>query len=182
MEPQKPGEKRSTDHRDVDYLFSLTYEELRRLARTVRQNDACVTLNPTALVHEAWIKLANGSNLDGLSPAEFKCIAARAMRQLLVEAARRRNARKRGGESAAFVTFDESSYCLARPDQFIALGAALEELDRLNHRQATVVECRFFAGLEVVEIAELLGVSEATVHRDWKAARAWLGRELRRAG
>ena len=180
MEPQRPGEQKAADRRQVDYLFSVTYEELRRLASAVRQNDPSNTLTPTALVHEVWLKLAKGSSLDGFSRTEFKRIAAHAMRQLLVEAARRRHAQKRGGEAALFVSLDESMDFAARDDQLIALDSALQELERLSSRQAFIVESRFFGGLEALEVAELLGVSEATIHRDWRAARAWLGRELRR--
>src|ERR1700733_11514707 len=97
---------------ELDYLFSVTYEELRRLASTVRRGDPSATLNPTALVNEAWLKLAS-SHLATTSKLHFKRIAARAMRQVLVEAARRRNADKRGGGGANFVTFDESQSAVA---------------------------------------------------------------------
>jgi RNA polymerase sigma factor (TIGR02999 family) len=169
------------DRGAVDHLFSVTYEELRRLAAVVRGRDPSCTLTPTALVHEAWLKLAGSEGLTATSRLHFKRIAARAMRQLLVEAARRRMADKRGGQ-ALVVAFDEA---LAEPAasavEIVALDAALGELARLNPRQALVVESRFFGGLEVPETAELLGVSEATVHRDWRVAKAWLARELRRA-
>lgn len=162
-------------------LFSLAYEELRRLASSVRQGDPSATLTPTALVHEAWLKLADAPPAALTSAIHFKRVAARAMRQVLVDAARRRNAEKRGG-GAALVTFDES---LDQPapssaNEVLALDAALETLGRVSPRQARMVECRFFAGLDVRETAEALGVSEATVLRDWRAARAWLARELRR--
>jgi RNA polymerase sigma factor (TIGR02999 family) len=165
----------------LDHLFSVTYEELRRLASTVKRGDPSATITPTALVNEAWLKLAGSPELASTSPLHFKRIAARAMRQVLVEAARRRSAEKRGGGDVAFVTFDDA---LAQPvtasHDLLALDAALEELARLNPRQAQMVESRFFGGLEVSETATLLGVSEATVLRDWRAARAWLARELRR--
>src|SRR5579863_10276096 len=98
---------------ELDYLFSITYEELRRLASTVRRGDPSATLNPTALVNEAWLKLANYPKVSNTSRLHFKRIAARAMRQVLVEAARRRNADKRGGTGANFVTFDESQGAVA---------------------------------------------------------------------
>ena len=168
--------------REVDHLFSVTYEELRRLASTVRQDDPSSTLTPTALVHEAWLKLAGSPGFAAMSRLHFKRIAARAMRQLLVEAARRRKADKRGGGLALFVTFDNSlDQPIACEDELVALDTALDELARLNPRQALMIESRFFGGLEVPEAAELLGVSEATVHRDWRVAKAWLARELRRA-
>src|ERR1700733_14520601 len=93
---------------ELDHLFSVTYEELRRLASTVRRGDPSATLNPTALVNEAWLKLAGYPQVSNTSRLHFKRIAARAMRQVLVEAARRRNADKRGGRGTSFVTFDES--------------------------------------------------------------------------
>jgi len=165
---------------DLDQLFSYAYEELRRLASSVRRCDPGATLNPTALVNEAWLKLARSPGFPTQSRLHFKRIAARAMRQLLIESARRRNATKRGGENSVFVTFDESltpvSSC---GNELMALDAALEELARINPRQAMLVESRYFGGLDTLETAEVLGVSEATVLRDWRAARAWLGRALR---
>jgi RNA polymerase sigma factor (TIGR02999 family) len=111
----------------------------------------------------------------------FKRIAARAMRQVLIEAARRRKSQKRGG-GLAIVTFDDAAaQTPTGADQLLSLESALEELARLEPRQALVVENRFFGGFDVAESAELLGVSEATILRDWRAAKAWLARELRRA-
>jgi RNA polymerase sigma factor (TIGR02999 family) len=163
---------------ELDYLFSVTYEELRRLASTVRRGDPRATLNPTALVNEAWIKLAAYPKVSNTSRLHFKRIAARAMRQVLVEAARRRNADKRGG-GASFVTFDESQSAVACERELLGLDTALDELARIEPRQAMMVESRFFGGLEIAEIAELLEVSEATILRDWRAAKAWLATTLR---
>src|SRR6266851_5363362 len=124
----------------LDQLFSLAYEELRRLASSVKRGDPSSTLSATALVNEAWLKLAKQPGIAAASRLHFKRIAARAMRQLLVEAARRRNADKRGGE-AVFVTFAES---LGPPAScardVLALDTALDELARLNPRQAIMVE------------------------------------------
>lgn len=167
----------------LDDLFSATYEELRRLAASVRRNEAGNTLNPTALVNEAWLKLARTPMVAQTSRLHFKRIAARAMRQVLVESARRRQSQKRGGRDAVFVTFDESTGAgAAWSEDLIGLDTALEALGRLNPRQAQMVESRFFGGLDVAETAELLGVSEATVLRDWRAAKAWLSHELRPSG
>jgi RNA polymerase sigma factor (TIGR02999 family) len=131
-------------------------------------------------VNEAWLKLARTPAVAHTSRLHFTRIAARAMRQVLVEAARRRLARKRGGGEAVFVTFDEGIGAEAAwADDLIGLDAALDELARLQPRQAVMVESRFFGGLDVAETAELLGVSEATVLRDWRAARAWLASTLR---
>ncbi|MGC4051781.1 MAG: ECF-type sigma factor [Paludibaculum sp.] len=168
--------------RELDRLFSVTYEELRRLASTVRRGDPSATLSPTALVNEAWLKMANSPRLSAESHLHFKRIAARAMRQLLVEAARRRHANKRGGEQGiVFVTLqDFIDQSKPYEDQVLALDNALEDLARLNPRQAAIVESRFFGGLDVAETAVLLNVSEATILRDWRVAKAWLARELRR--
>jgi RNA polymerase sigma factor (TIGR02999 family) len=167
------------DRGALDRLFVATYDELRRLASVIRQGDPSATLTPTALVHEAWLKLAGSLNMAPTSRLHFKRIAARAMRQVLVEAARRRNAEKRGGD-AAMVTFDEhTEYPATSADELLLLDAALEDLARVNSRQAVMVESRFFGGLDIGETAELLKVSEATVLRDWRAAKAWLSSELR---
>jgi len=171
------------ERRTLDYLFSVTYEELRRLASSVRRSDPSATLNPTALVNEAWLKLANSPRFASTSRLHFKRIAARAMRQVLVEAARRRNAGKRGGgQGFALVTFDEAlGQTASCGKELIVLDTALDELARMNPRQAMMVESRFFGGLDIGETAALLDVSEATILRDWRAAKAWLAHELREA-
>jgi len=170
------------DRRALDHVFSVTYEELRRLASSVRRSDPNASLSPTTLVNEAWLKLRNSPRLAGLARLHFKRIAARAMRQVLIEAARRRKAHKRGGGGLTIVTLEDAAdQTPSGPDELLSLHAALEQLARLQPRQATVVESRFFGGLDVKETAELLGVSEATILRDWRAAKAWLARELRRA-
>jgi RNA polymerase sigma factor (TIGR02999 family) len=166
---------------DLDVVFSAAYDELRRLAASVRRDDPGATLSPTALVNEAWLKLANNPAVASTSPLHFRRIAARAMRQVLVEAARRRHAEKRGG-GVAMVTFDDAVGGLpTTADDLLGLDAALEALAQIAPRQAQLVESRFFGGLDVAETAASLGVSEATVLRDWRAAKAWLARELRRA-
>jgi len=165
----------------LDRLFSVTYEELRRLAGAVRRDDPGASITPTTLVHEAWIKLARTPGVAETSPLHFRRIAARAMRQVLVEAARRRTSRKRGG-GGLVVSFDETlDTPVETADQILALDAALDDLAAMHPRQAAMVESRFFGGFDVPATAELLGVSEATVLRDWRAARAWLSRELRGA-
>jgi RNA polymerase sigma factor (TIGR02999 family) len=168
------------DREGLDQLFAATYEELRRLAATVRQGDPGLTLSPTALVNEAWIKLAGAPPQMALTRLHFTRIAARAMRQVLIEAARKRNARKRG-DGRALVTFDDSVDApAADADDLLTLDAALDDLARLSPRQALMVECRFFGGLDIGETAALLEVSEATIQRDWRAAKAWLAAELTR--
>lgn len=168
------------DREALDRLFGATYEELRRLASTVRQGDPGLTLSPTALVNEAWIKLASSPPQVALTRLHFTRIAARAMRQVLIEAARKRNALKRG-DGRALVTFDDSlDTPAAGADEILALDAALEDLARVSPRQAQMVEYRFYGGLDVAETATLLEVSEATILRDWRAAKAWLAAELTR--
>jgi RNA polymerase sigma factor (TIGR02999 family) len=169
------------DATELDELFSATYEELRRLASAVRRDDPSVTLNPTALVNEAYLKLAGSLHTPPASRLHFKRIAARAMRQVLVEAARRRGAVKRGGD-VAIVTFDESlDGAGTLPDEVLALDGALRIFADSHPRQAMVVEYRFFGGFNHSEVAEVLQVSEATIDRDWRLARAWLARALQRA-
>jgi RNA polymerase sigma factor (TIGR02999 family) len=166
----------------LDQLFSVTYEELRRLASSVRRGDPSATLSPTALVNEAWLKLAKSPDVAATSRLHFKRIAARAMRQLLVEAARRRNSGKRGGGAKITVSFDDAfQQKPSGENELLALNTALDALARMNPRQAVMVESRFFGGLDVPETAALLNVSEATVLRDWRAAKAWLSHELRKA-
>jgi RNA polymerase sigma factor (TIGR02999 family) len=175
----------SLDDRDaLDDLFSATYEELRRLAASVKRGDRSATLSPTALVNEAWLKLEKSPALGATSRQHFKRIAARAMRQVLVEAARRRHAEKRGGAGEdLFVTFDDSiPDPLACGAELLALDRALDDLARVEPRQAMMVESRFFGGLDVAEAATLLEVSESTLLRDWRAAKAWLASELRQEG
>ena len=172
-----------TGRTELDHLFSVTYEELRRLASSVRRGDPSATLSPTALVNEAWIKLAASPPIAAASELHFKRIAARAMRQLLVEAARRRNAGKRNkGAQPLTVTFAENiQKTPTSSGELLALNTALDELEKMNPRQAAMVESRFFGGLEIPEVAELLNISETTVLRDWRAARAWLAQALREA-
>lgn len=170
------------ERRALDDLFSVTYEELRRLASSVKRGDPSVTLTPTALVNEAWLKLANSPRFASTSRLHFKRIAARAMRQVLVEAARRRNAHKRGGPDNIVVPIDDDRDGAAWAGKdVLALDRALDELARIEPRQALMVESRFFGGLDITETAQVLEVSEATILRDWRAAKAWLAHELSQA-
>jgi RNA polymerase sigma factor (TIGR02999 family) len=170
-----------TDPTDLDALFGATYEELRRLAAVVKRSHKSATLNPTALVHEAWIKLSGSNGISAASELHFKRIAARAMRQVLIDNVRRRKTAKRGGAEDFLVTMNLSSEpVVVAEDELLALDDSLDKLAQMNPRQAAMVESRFFGGLEMAEIAELLGISEATVLRDWRAAKAWLAQEVRR--
>ncbi len=162
----------------LDDLFSIAYEELRRIAASVKPAGPHAALSTSTLINEAWLKLAKSSKLELHSKLHFLCVAAKAMRQIVVDSARRRGASKR---AALFVTFDEAlGVAVPRNRDLLALDAALEELARVNPRQARGVELRFFGGLNVNEIVEVLGISEATVDRDWRVARAWLEAEIRK--
>ncbi len=163
----------------LDRLFPIVYDELRRLARVVRRGKAGQTLNTTALVHEAYLKLTPSREMDWNDRKHFMRVAARAMRQVLVSAARKRTALKRGGDEVD-VSFDEAVHgSTVRLDRFLALDDLLTRFEAVAPRQAKVVECRFFAGLTIPETADALDVSEATVNRDWRAARAWLAARLK---
>ncbi|HEX7088845.1 MAG TPA: ECF-type sigma factor [Longimicrobiales bacterium] len=170
----------SGDREALDRVFCLVYEELRRLAAAVRRDRASETLNATALVHEAYLKMLPSANRAWKDRVHFLRVAARAMRQVLADAAAHRAAQKRGG-GLALLTLDGSSPAesVLGPDDILDLHRALDELAELNPRQAAVVECRFYAGLSLSETAEALGASVPTVTRDWRFARAWLSKRLR---
>jgi RNA polymerase sigma-70 factor, ECF subfamily len=179
QQPRAGGDGATAGRAALDTLSSLAYEELRRLAAVIVAGDPAATLSPTALVNEAWLKLAASPAALDTSPLHFRRIAGRAMRQVLVELARHRHAEKRGGAHTVVITLDESLVAGGTTsEELLALDDALEGLERLNPRQAQLVESRFFAGLDVASTAELLGVSEATVLRDWRAARAFLADAL----
>jgi RNA polymerase sigma factor (TIGR02999 family) len=176
----RPNTRNVEPSEDFDGVFSLVYEELRRLASAVRMNDKSITLNSTALVHDAWIKLRSSPHLAKKDVLHFKAIAARAMRQVLVDAARKRLASKRGAGELTFVQLSEFvAHAITSDRELLSLNSALDQLEQLNSRQARVVECRFFGGLNVTEAAGILGVSESVIERDWRAARAWLANTIR---
>jgi RNA polymerase sigma factor (TIGR02999 family) len=163
----------------LDQLFDRIYGELRRLAHRVREGKAGDTLDTTALVHEAWLKLSASSTLALESRSHFLAVAARAMRQIVVDSARRQLALKRVSGAVA-VTLDEVLVPEPlRPERLVALDDALARLDQVDPRGARVVEHRIFGGLTADETAALLGLSRPTVERDWRKARAWLAVELR---
>jgi len=168
-------------------LTEQAYAELRRLAAWyIASESPGHTLQPTALVNEVYVRLAPGLHAEGLTRPQFMALAARVMRNVLVDHARRQQAAKRGGQAGAAgaawrrIPLEQAQspepFC-ASPD-ILALHEALERLARLSERQARVVEARFFAGLSVEQTAEALGVSPRTVESDWAVARAWLAREL----
>ncbi len=172
---------RDGDDAAFDRLFEVVYHELRGMARAVRRSGASETINTTALVHEAYLKLIPSKSLSWNDRSHFFGVAARAMRQVLVRAAEKRSAKKRGAGQAA-VSFVEGVHGgVLDPEKVLDLDSALRSLEEVNPRQARVVECRFFAGLSVEETAQALGVSQPTVKRDWRFARAWLAETLSEA-
>ncbi len=170
----------------ADRLLELVYPELHRIAeRQMRRERAGHTLQPTALVHEAYLKLVDQTRVDWRNRAHFLGVAAQAMRRLLVDHARGRARDKRGGgatlvefDSAAAQSADGALAVPARSVDLLALDQALERLAALDPAQARLVELRFFGGLSVEETAETLGLSTATAGRDFRSARAFLAREL----
>ena len=170
---------REGDRKALEELMPLVYDELRRLARYYLSRERSDhTLQSTALVHEAYLRLAGENAPQWQNRAHFFGIAAHIMRQILVEHARARGATKRGGERRR-ITLDEGvAAAKARDVDLLALDEALERLAAINARHAHIVELRFFAGLSNEETAAALGVSAATVKRAWAVARSWLFREL----
>lgn len=171
----------SEERRAIDTLFSLTYEELRHFASRACRRNGPITLSSAGLVNEAWLKLKDSPRFASVSVSHFKAVAAKAMRQVLVDEARRRNARKRGGGEAFVPLDDAAQHMISCQDELLDLDAALNELEHLSPRQARMIEVRFFTGLGVSETAELLGVSESAMERDWRAAKAWLAGRMRRS-
>jgi RNA polymerase sigma-70 factor, ECF subfamily len=171
------------DDKAVSKLMPQVYDELRRLAASyLRRERPGQTLQATALVHEAYVRLINERAQNWQNRTHFLAIAALSMRQILVERARRRKAAKRGGDPAR-ITLDEHllgdrQAGAAREIDLVALDEALDRLAAANERQAKIVEMRYFGGLSVEECAEALQISPATVKRDWTVARAWLKRAL----
>jgi RNA polymerase sigma factor (TIGR02999 family) len=167
------------DKQALDRLVPLVYDELRRLAQNyMRKERAGQTLQTTALIHEAYLRLIDADQVQWRNRAHFFGIAARLMRQILVARARERGCQKRGG-GAERVSLDEAMVIDERLDEdLVALDEALDELFQFDARMAHVVEMRFFGGLTEEEIAAALDVSTKTVRRDWRLARSWLRRKL----
>jgi RNA polymerase sigma factor (TIGR02999 family) len=164
----------------VAELMPLVYDELRRVAgEMLKRQTPGHTLQSTALVHEAFLRLVGQTEVQWESRAHFFAVAAMAMRQILANHARAKRAEKRGGERAR-VALSEAINAGSEPDiDFLALHDALERLSELDERQCRIVEQRFLAGMTNAEIAHVLNVSSKTVEREWRAARAWLGAYLR---
>ena len=170
---------RQGDAAALDRLVPLVYDELRRVARRhLRRESPGHALQATALVHEVYLRLVDVDRLTLTSRTHFFGVAARLMRQILVDHARRQRADKRGGSDTMLSLDEVSPAAQATSVDVLALDQALDVLSSIDARQSHVVELRFFAGFNIDEVAEALGISPATVEREWALARAWLFRRL----
>ncbi|MBV8898187.1 MAG: sigma-70 family RNA polymerase sigma factor [Acidobacteriaceae bacterium] len=167
------------DESALQQLVPLVYSDLRRIAeKQLRREASCQTLQTTALVNEAYVRLANRRSLNWQNRAHFFAVAAQVMRHILVDVARGRRTERRGGGVAALSLAEELVFSPARASELLALDEALSALAKVDERKSRVVEMRFFGGLGVEEIAEVLKISPETVTREWKRARAWLYYQL----
>ena len=165
----------------MEQMFVLVYNELRQLAaRKLRSERDDHTLCTTALVHEAWLELNKLNRIQWQNRGHFLAVAAQAMRRILIDYAVARRRQKRGGGQVIVSLDDDDALAIVheRADELVALEEALARLQTIDERQARVVECRFFGGMNIDETAQALNVSAATVKREWTLARAWLNREL----
>ncbi len=163
----------------LDRLLPLVYDELRLLAAShLRRERGDHTLSPTALVHEVFLRLVGQHSVNWAGRSHFFGIAAQAMRRILVDHARRRSARKRGRQHQVTLDTDADLPDEMSSDEIVAVDEALAQLAKLDPRQAKLVELRYFAGFSIEEAAAVLGISTATVKRDWALARAWLQHRL----
>jgi RNA polymerase sigma factor (TIGR02999 family) len=164
----------------LDRLLPILYRDLRRIARAhVRRGPSGHTLNTTALVHEAYLRLVDQSRAEWQDRQHFLSVCARAMRQIVISNARKHSAEKRGGGERPVSLNEEIAAAPGRDEWLLELDRALEKLGAHNERMARVVECRYFAGYSEQETADALGTSLRTVQREWMRARAWLREELR---
>ena len=162
-----------------EVLVTLLYQELRRLAAgCLRRERPNHTLQPTALVNEAWLRMAAQSQPGWNGKVQFLAVASHLMREILIDYARTRNRAKRGGGLTPICVEDAGELAAVREVDLVALDDALNVLEQVDTQQRQIVELRYFGGLNIEETAQLLGVSPATVKRDWRMARAWLHREL----
>ena len=177
-------EWRQGDREALDRLTPLVYDELRRIAhRYVRLERQGHTLETTALVNEAYLRLAGQQQIDWENRAHFFAVTAQVMRHVLIDHARKRRYVKRGGPDAERVSLDAAAVMTyQRAAELVALSEALDELARLDERKARVVELRYFGGLSLEETADVLDVSVMTIRRDWRAAKAWLYRRMKDEG
>jgi RNA polymerase sigma factor (TIGR02999 family) len=165
-----------------EQLVPLVHRELHRIARSCMSAEhAGHTLQPTALINEAYVRLAGGAAVEWQDRVHFFAISARLMRRILVDVARSKRSHKRGGGVPAAPLEDAMSVAAEPAPDLVELDLALQTLAQIDHRKSRVVELRFFGGLSVGETAAALDISPETVHRDWRLAKAWLRRELRKA-
>ncbi|QDV40324.1 RNA polymerase sigma factor [Stieleria neptunia] len=167
------------ERRAADELLELVYEDFRSMAAAyLRHESNDVTLQPTALVHEAFLRLIDQKRVQWQGRTHFLAIGAKAMRRILVDNARRRNRKKRGG-SATRISFEEQLFLSPDHDHdLIAVDQLLAELQEIDPRQSQIVELRFFGGMTSSEVAQYLGISKSTVDREWRVVRAWLRQQL----
>jgi RNA polymerase sigma factor (TIGR02999 family) len=166
----------------IQRLMPLVYDELhRRASRYMRQERSGHTLQPTALVHEAYLKLVGQREASFKNRSHFFAVASQLMRRILIDHARARLSAKRGGEQNTYSLAESADFRAGTPIELIAIDDALQKLRVLDSRQEQIVEMRFFGGLTVEETAEVLGVSTRTIEREWTMARAWLYLQLRKA-
>ena len=171
---------RNGEAKALDDLMPLVHRELKRIARNfMRRQRVGHTLQTTALVNEAFVRLVDSEKVNWQDRSHFFAISAQLMRRVLVDAARRRNSAKRGGERVQVTLADDLKSADSDQVDVVAIDEALDRLAKLNQRQCQIVELRYFGGLTEDEIAETLNVSTRTVRRDWNLARAWLYRELK---
>lgn len=167
------------DRAASERLFVLLYDDFRRLAGLYLKDEGCGhTLQPTALVHEAFLRMIDQTRVEWHGRTHFFAIGAQAMRRILVDHARRRRRLKRGGGRVRITLNERLAVSPARDEDLLAVDDALKKLAEVDPRQATIVELRFFGGLSVEEVAEVLGASKRTVEAEWTMVRAWLRREL----
>jgi RNA polymerase sigma factor (TIGR02999 family) len=167
------------DRNAIDQLMPLIYDDMRRIAQNkLRGERSDHTLNTTALVHEAYLKLIKFDRINYQNSSHFFAIASQVMRNILVDYAVKQKAQKRGGKQKPVSLNEKDAAAEVDLSNVLSVHHALERLGEIDERQMRVVECRFFGGLSIEETAETLGISEPTVSRDWNMARAWLNREL----
>jgi RNA polymerase sigma factor (TIGR02999 family) len=171
------------DPQAADQLLPLVYDELRKLAASKMAHETPGhTLQATALVHEAWMRLVGNENPKFDGRAHFFAAAAEAMRRILIDQARRKHAARHGGGQQRLDIMDVDPACAAAADELLAVHDALDKLAAQDPRKADIVKLRYFVGMTIAEAAEILGVSEPTAKRDWAYARAWLYEEIENPG
>ncbi len=169
----------SGDNQAIDQLMPLIYDDMRRMAQNkLRGERPDHTLNTTALVHEAYLKLVQFDRLNYKNSSHFFAIASQVMRNILVDYAVKKKAQKRGGKQQRITLEEKDAVSEVDISNVLSVHHALERLQEIDERQVRVVECRFFGGLSIEETAKALDISEPTVSRNWNMARAWLNREL----